>query len=359
MPGCFLDVATDSTSLLRVSVCFTDDTSCLAPYWLARPPRPFSLSAWPSRFSRGGVPTCDTPFHACLAPSHRVQGLDSRFLPSSCRADSCEASLHSVDNFPLVSFLTRLIIASTFTPLLGPLAPCSSASQSRISPLLVCIRAQFFQRASVSHDPSTHLLPPCFALASSVDATIAPPPWIFSALLRHHARPATYTGFAFPGCAASAVSHDPEALFRTFAYSLVSCRCQAWASIRQLTVTDHGFLHDGDTHRPAFSLWGISLKPWITFTRCGGQLSRFASFQPCSAPVVYRQPLAACAARSCRIRHPPLMGFLWISTPHIHAIFPTTASVNGRFGDRRLATPACENTGLHRFMPSFMDCSVL
>lgn len=176
MPGCFLDVATDSTSLLRVSVCFTDDTSCLAPYWLARPPRPFSLSAWPSRFSRGGVPTCDTPFHACLAPSHRVQGLDSRFLPSSCRADSCEASLHSVDNFPLVSFLTRLIIASTFTPLLGPLAPCSSASQSRISPLLVCIRAQFFQRASVSHDPSTHLLPPCFALASSVDATIAPPP---------------------------------------------------------------------------------------------------------------------------------------------------------------------------------------
>lgn len=185
------------------------------------------------------------------------------------------------------------------------------------------------------------------------------PPWIFSALLRHHARPATYTGFAFPGCAASAVSHDPEALFRTFACSLVSCRCQAWASIRQLTVTDHGFLHDGDTHRPAFSLWGISLKPWITFTRCGGQLSRFASFQPCSAPVVYRQPLAACAARSCRIRHPPLMGFLWISTPHIHAIFPTTASVNGRFGDRRLATPACENTGLHRFMPSFMDCSVL
>lgn len=79
MPRRFLDVTIDSTSLLRVGVCFTDDTPCLAPYWLARPPRPFSLSAWPSRFSRGGVPTCNTPFHACLAPSHRVQGLDSRF----------------------------------------------------------------------------------------------------------------------------------------------------------------------------------------------------------------------------------------------------------------------------------------
>ncbi|GEM_PF-3517510 len=204
------------------------------PICLARPPRPFNwaltlrslLSARSSRCTRGGVPACEAPVHACHVPSSHVQGLDPR-SPPVLRPASTSRLLPDTSRHPLPVYILAVSVAACRP------STVTCATASCLSTALSSSRTSSVLRLHMS---SLGFFRPF----DDIPSVQRPTPGLQTQL-----------------CCLLAVSRGLEALFRTSVCSPVSCRCRPWDSARQSTVLALGFLRGSLTCLPACPLRGV------------------------------------------------------------------------------------------------------